>query len=93
MLSTTTSGIEPAAYNNAVLYDLAGTMRLLGGPLRPVVYVPAVAKGTPDSVTLTGRDEAIYGRIVSPIRLEAIVGDENTDEVWRWARLTIDEEV
>ena len=93
MLSTSSAGIEPAAYNQAVPYDIRGTVDALSGPLRPVVYVPAVAKGTPDSETLTGRSAAVYGRITSPIRLESILGDEDASEVWRLARLTIQEEV
>ena len=93
MLSTSSAGIEPAAYNQAVPYDIRGTVDALSGPLRPVVYVPAVAKGTPDSETLTGRSAAVYGRITSPIRLESILGDEDATEVWRLARLTIEEEV
>jgi len=93
MLSTSTGGIEPAAYNRAVLYDLEGALSLVGGPLRPVVYVPVVGKGTPDAEVLTGRSDAIYGRVVSPIRMESILGDENTDEVWRWSRFTLEEEV
>ena len=93
MLSTSTGGIEPVAYTRDVLYTVQGVLETLGGPLRPVVYLPAVAKGTPDSETLTGRSSAVYGRITSPIRLESILGDENTDEVWRLARMTIEEEV
>ena len=93
MLSTTTAGIEPVAYNRAVLYDLRGVVDMLGGPLRPVVYLPKVAKGTPDEETITGKSGAVYGRITSPIRLESILGNEETDEVWRLARLTIEEEV
>ena len=93
MLSTSTGGIEPVAYTRDVLYTVQGTVEALGGPLRPVVYLPAVGKGTPDSETLTGRSAAVYGRITSPIRLESILGDENSDEVWRLARLTIEEEV
>ena len=93
MLSTSTGGIEPAAYNRAVLYDLEGSLSLVGGPLRPVVYVPVVGKGIPNTVTLTGRADAVYGRVVSPIRMESILGDENVDEVWRWSRFTLEEEV
>jgi hypothetical protein len=93
MLSTSTGGIEPVAYNRDVLYTVQGTVEMLGGPLRPVVYLPALGKGTPDSETLTGRASAVYGRITSPIRLESILGDEEASEVWRLARLTIEEEV
>ena len=93
MLSTSTGGIEPIAYNRAVLYDLDGLISAVDGPLRPVVYIPVLAKGTPDTVTMTGNADAIYGRIVSPIRMESILGDENANEVWRLARFTIEEEV
>jgi hypothetical protein len=31
--------------------------------------------------------------VVSPIRMESILGDENVDEVWRWSRFTLEEEV
>lgn len=95
MLSTTSSGFEPVAYNRAVVYTVDGVASLLDGPLRPVVYLPKVPKGAPgsDTLTLTRRADAVYGRITSPVRLENILGDENKDEVWRVARLTIEEEV
>lgn len=93
MLSTSTAGIEPAAYTRGVLYTVQGAADMLAGPLRPVVYLPAVSKGVPDSETLLSRASAIYGRITSPIRLESILGDEDSTEVWRLARLTIEEEV
>jgi hypothetical protein len=95
MLSTSSAGIEPVAYNRAVVYTVDGVASMLDGPLRPVVYVPVVPKGAggSDSLTLTRRADAVYGRITSPVRLENILGDENKDEVWRVARLTIQEEV
>jgi hypothetical protein len=76
-----------------VLYTVQGAADMLAGPLRPVVYLPAVSKGVPDSETLLSRASAIYGRITSPIRMESILGDEDESEVWRLARLTIEEEV
>lgn len=96
MLSTSTSGIEPAAYTRATAYDLDGTMRLIGGPEHPVVYVPVVAKGTGgagDVEILTDRAAAVYGRVASDFRLESILGDEDTNEVWRVAQFLIEEEL
>ena len=96
MLSTSTSGIEPAAYTRATAYDLDGTMRLIGGPEHPIVYVPVVAKGTGgagDVEILTDRAAAVYGRVASDFRLESILGDENTSEVWRVAQFLIEEEL
>jgi hypothetical protein len=71
-------------------------VRLIDGPLHPVVYLPKVAKGTGgagDIQVLTDVGLSLYGRVTSPVRLESILGDEEADEVWRLARLTIEEEV
>jgi len=96
LASTSTSGIEPIAFERAVGYDIDGIARLIDGPLHPVVYLPKVAKGTGgagDVQVLTDVGLSLYGRVTSPVRLESILGDEEADEVWRLARLTIEEEV
>ncbi len=96
LLSTSTSGIEPIAYERAVGYDIDGIAQLIDGPLHPVVYLPQVAKGTGgagDVQVLTDVGLSVYGRVTSPVRLESILGDEEANEVWRLARLTIEEEV
>ncbi len=90
MLSNT--GIEPAAYTRDVLYTLEGVQELIGGPLRPVVYLPALQKDQASQL-LNRQEEAIYGRVVTPVRIETILGDENSTEVLRWSGLRIEEEV
>ncbi len=36
---------------------------------------------------------AIYGRLTSPVRLESVLGEEESSEVMRVATVTIEEEV
>jgi len=96
LASTSTSAIEPIAFERAVGYDIDGIAHLIDGPLHPVVYLPKVAKGTGgagDVEILTDVGLSVYGRVTSPVRLESILGDEEANEVWRLARLTIEEEV
>jgi hypothetical protein len=57
-----------------------------------VVYLPALQKNQASQI-LNRQEEAIYGRVVTPVRIETILGDENSTEVLRWSGLRIEEEV
>jgi len=59
---------------------------------RPVVYLPKVLKGSPDTLTFNRRDQIIYGSMVDDIRIENIVGDELTDQLNRVPLFSIVEE-
>ena len=72
---------------------LSGVLEQISGPNVPLVYCPAIARGTPNTVQYTARQSAIYGRLVSPVRLEAVVGEEEQSEVMRVLNIEIDEEV
>jgi hypothetical protein len=93
LLPSSTGGVEPIASARDVPYQIEGLVRMLDGPMRPVVYLPKIAKGTPDNQIMTRRHEAVYGRVTSPARLEQIQGDEISDEVFRIATVAIEEEI
>ena len=93
LMPSSTGGVEPIASERDMPYQTEGLIRMLDGPRRPVVYLPKIAKGTPDTQTFSRRHEAVYGRIVTPARIEQIQGEESTNEVFRVATMAIEEEV
>jgi len=88
--STTTGGIKAAGSFVATPLELFGLAEGLKG--RPVVYLPKVLKGSPDTLTFNRRDQIIYGSMVDDIRIEIIVGDELTDQLNRVPLFSIVEE-
>lgn len=75
---------------------LMGVVDQLDGPHRLVVYCASVALEADDGpvVHRLGRaGGAIYGRITSPVDLEAFLGDELESEVARIGPLVIEEEL
>ena len=107
--STLTSGTNPAAYDNitadgadpvGVRQDpsiLEGMLRRSRGAAEPVVYLPRIvpdSSGSPgQDRQILGRDRHLYGRIVSQVTRQAILGDEGESEVQTVNAITIEEEV
>jgi len=90
-LASTSVTAEPAASVADVPQLVEGLTRLLYGPDRRVIYLPSIPKaGT--TVTLVRREELMLGSITSPIRIEAVQGEEISDEVVRVAAVTFEEE-
>jgi hypothetical protein len=63
-----------------------------------VVYVPRIEAGSTgsDVKTIQGVSGALYGRIVSEVNVDSLVGEEGSDtegEVLRIANITIEEEL
>ena len=68
------------------------------GPNLPLVYCPSVAAGSSgaDVKTIQGLSASLYGRIVSGVQTDSIVGDEldGTDgELMRISNVRIEEEL
>jgi len=91
--ATSTGASKPAALDGEtplLIRDLVGH---LNGQHTPCVYLANVAKGTPDVQQTTAQDAAIYGRIMTGVRLETVQGEELEDEVTRIATITIEQEL
>lgn len=91
--STSTGTVEPVASVNDWPHQRIGLVRMLEGEVHPVVYLPGIARGTPDAAIYNRRHEAVYGRIIGTGRVEVILGDENADEVVRVPGMVVEEEV
>ena len=74
---------------------LEGLLRDLGGPTKPVVYLPRIPETTvSDKVTeLRGRSDHIYGRIVQGLTRSAPLGTELESEVVTLSGFRLEEEV
>ena len=89
---STDGSAEPIASVGDVPYQMEGIVRMLNGPEQALVYLPSVAKSG-NTVILNRRNQFIPGRMMSPARLESVVGDEDTSpgEVFRVASVNIQE--
>ena len=73
-----------------------GLLDRIDGPGIPVVYIPLIEYSQIGGATFDPRQNArgsIYGRTVSPVTLEQVVGSEEKTEVYRVNTLTIEEEL
>ncbi|MCP4744420.1 MAG: hypothetical protein GY871_19655, partial [Actinomycetales bacterium] len=65
-----------------------------GGRL-PLVYLPKMPKGASgagnDSHILNRRHSMVYARSMRPVRIETVIGTENTDEVVRVGQMVLTE--
>ena len=90
---TSTAGMNAAASVDDWPHQRIGLVDMLAGDVHPVVYLPAIARGTPDVRMLNRKKDAVYGRVVGVGRVEVILGDENASEVVRVPGMVIEEEV
>ena len=90
-LQASTSG-GPGASVAEVPLVVDGLATMLG-PDSPVVYLPAVPKGSASVITFNRRHEFLFGRISSEPQITNVVGDELSDpgEVFRVSNVTIQE--
>jgi len=73
-----------------------GLLDRIDGPGLPVVYIPKIdfsQAGTPTFDPRQYARGAIYGRTVTPITLETVLGSEEVDEVYRLNSVTIEQEL
>jgi hypothetical protein len=91
--ATTTGSAKPAALDGETPFLVRDLVGHLNGQHTPCVYLANVAKGTPDVQQTTAPDAAIYGRIMTGVRLETVQGEELSDEVTRIATITLEQEL
>jgi hypothetical protein len=73
---------------------MAGALRRLRGAKEPTVFLPRLPdSGNQSAKMITGRARQVYGRIVSPVTQQTILGDEGTNEVLTINQIVIDEEI
>jgi len=94
-VAAATPGAPVALRNDGPLLMYGLTDRI-EGPGVPIVYIPKIdfsQTGAPSFDPRQYARGAIYGRLMSPIVLEGVVGEEETSEVYRVNTLTIEEEL
>lgn len=97
--SSANSGADPVAFWADLPFWLQDVVREFEGSHLPVVYAPylpydATSGSTGNAVvySLGWGAGAIYGRVVSPVRIEQILGDEEVDDAYRVTSIDIREE-
>jgi hypothetical protein len=98
VLGTSTAGAKPIGYRGDTPSLLTQLSAFTAGPNMPVVYCPSVDAGSTgqDVKTIQGLDAALYGRIVSGVSTDSIVGDESdavSGELMRISNVRIEEEL
>jgi hypothetical protein len=93
VFATDSASRRPVALLRDTPMLMQGVVEYLNGSDIPVVYLAEVAKGTPDTVHLVSKREHLYGRVMSDVNITASLGEENDTEVYRTARIVIEEEV
>lgn len=84
----------PAASPADTPFKVQGIVDRLQGSNTPIVYIPNIPQEIAGSTFIgNSRDTFVYGRIMTDIRLESILGSENESEVFQVATLTIEEEI
>ena len=81
-------GQAPAAYPAATADQLRGLLGQLEGA--PLVYI---SKLTPDQPSMIAPSSLLRGRVLGPLTIDAVLGDEEENEVVRVAGITIEEEL
>lgn len=81
-------GLTPAAYVAATADQVEGLLTGLDGA--PLVYI---SKLTPDQPSMIPPSSLLRGRVLGPLTVDAVLGDEEEDEVVRLAGITIEEEL
>lgn len=92
----TYTGGSPVALRNDGPLLMWGLLDRLDGPGVPVVYIPKIDFNPTGAVTFDPRQYArgaIYGRLMGPITLEGVVGQEEVSEVYIVNTITIEEEL
>ena len=75
---------------------VVGMLERSRGAAEPVVYLPRIeyiSSPGGSSAPITGRERHMYGRIVSPISRQSVVGDEDENEIHTINAISIEEEI
>lgn len=95
---TSTAGALPIGYRGDTPSLLQQLNVYTAGPNLPVVYCPSIAAGSTgnDVKTIQGLSAAMYGRIISGVQTDSLVGNEldgTSGEVMRINNVQIEEEL
>ena len=75
-------------------YVFAGALYRLRGAYEPTVYLPRIPDANNAATQLIlGRDRQIYGRVVSPVTQQTILGDDEETELIAINQIAIEEEL
>jgi hypothetical protein len=86
----------PAALRSDGELLMWGLLDRIDGPGLPVVYIPKIdfsQNGDPSYDPRQYARGAIYGRTMTPVTMETVLGSEEVDEVYRLNSVTIEEEL
>ena len=94
-LATDSAGADPVALRHDALEMLEGVLRETEGAHVPIVYLPRITKGSPDTECSSSPARSLYGRIVgTSYTREVAQGNEAEDEAQRsTAGIVIEEEL
>ena len=72
--------------------QMDGLASLIGSD-SPVVYLPAVEKGSSTFLVFNRRHEMLFARLTGPVRSQNVIGDELSDpgEVFRVSSIKLEE--
>lgn len=82
------AGETPAAYVAATAYQVAGLIEKAEG--QPITLISRL---TPDEPSVIGPNSILRGRVLGPVAIDAVLGDEEESEIVRVANIAIEEEV
>lgn len=85
------SGALPVASPFDLPMTLRGYAEQVNGPAAPVVYLPRIEKGPPDSTVLNRRRDFLAGTLDSDVQLDTVRGAENENEYIRLNGISIQE--
>ena len=94
--TTATGGAATVGYRGDQPSLLQALSVQVDGAYKPLVYLPRINRGAPDTITLSSPQAAIFGRLVSDVQIDSLIGDELdqvSGEVFRIATVTIEEEL
>lgn len=96
LVGTSTGGAPVIGYRGDMPSVLTQLNAKTQGPHVPLVYVPKIPAGTPNTATVQGLGP-IYGRMIGGVQLDSVLGEEatgnNAGEVFRIANVRIEEEL
>ena len=98
VMGTSTGGAKPVGYRGDMPSILSRLNAFTGGAHLPLVYCASIDAGSSgnDAKLMQGLNVTLYGRMVTGVQTDAIIGDElaaDGGEVFRVATLQIEEEL
>ena len=94
--STSTALSSTVGYRGDIPSLLVALNEETGGSHVPLVYLPSIPAGTPDTLHLQGKSKALYGRVIGGITQDTLVGEEASSaagEVIKVSNIRIDGEL